>query len=455
MADEGDPVELARELLEAARLERAVMQRLSLVLPMERLGDPDSDETLGELFAEGLHLAAHADDATPEIRRSLCNRLAALTDSHRSLPFAVFEARVLALLAEGLGDGDSSAVDASEGQSSEGHEDGRLLALGRLLELGEQYHSEQIAIAKAVTCFHLAANCADPDQILASAEQVAALNEEFPVEALARIHAGTLVLASALLVEPTSAWAVERKIEGLAQRWRGHEFAEDHATVIANALDLEADATVRQSGMRRLRQLLDAHHTERLALTLAHALYQVHGVDGGAAECRYVADELRELNERYRSTGIALASAQVLRNATAEADTPLARRHFAAELEALVADYPDAPIAAEVVHGLANELLGLEGHPERLALLERMCALLRRFPDPDAADRACLALALEQQRDRDPARCGRRAALAHGLLAARPSLREALQRGVDAVVGRIHDGDTIERVEELLRGPAS
>ncbi len=440
MADEGDPVELAREFLEAARLERAVMDRLCRVLPMEGLGDPDSDETLGELFAEGLHLAAHADDATTEIRRSLCNRLAALTDSHRSLPFAVFEARVLALLAEG--------TDAED-------EDGRFLALGRLLELGQQYHSEQIAIAKAVTCFHIAANCDETEQVLAIVEKVEALNDEFPVEALARIHAGTLVVASALSVESTSAWAIERQIDGLAQRWRGHEFAEDHATVIANALDLETDAAVRQSGVRRLRQLLDAHHTERLALTLAHALYQVHGVDGGIAECRYVADELRELNERYRSTGIALAGAQVLRNATAEADTSVARRHFAAELEALVADYPDALIAAEVVHGLANELLGLDGHPERLALLERMCALLRRFPDPDAADRACLALALEQQRDRDPARCGRRAALAHGLLAARPSLRGALQRGVDAVVGRIHDGDTIERVEGLLRGPAS
>jgi hypothetical protein len=78
--------------------------------------------------------------------------------------------------------------------------------------------------------------------------------------------------------------------------------------------------------------------------------------------------------------------------------------------------------------------------------------LLRRWPDDEAAERAGLALALEQQADLHPERQSRRAALAHGLVAARPGLLGPLRRAVDAVVGRTHDGDAIERVESLLRG---
>jgi hypothetical protein len=433
--DRGETLERARELVEEARIERRTSQRLALVLGIEELGSLTDDADLAQLFAEGLHVAALAEDGTPELRLALAERIGALRQRHDALPLAVLEARVLAAGTSGLED-PAACLDVAR----------------RIDALGQRFKSDQLAIAESIACFNGAAVSTDLRLALAIAERLGRLGAAFPFEVIARHESGVLVQASSLAVAPADAWHIEARADRLRERWPGAGFAEDHAQVLANAIDAETDVATRQRGMRQLRQLLAVHRTEPIALSLAHALYQTHGVDGDAAECRYAADEVRELNERFGSTGVALAGAQILRNGTAEARDAVTRRRFCAELEALVVAYPVEAIAAQVVHGLSNEFLALQDAEERAALLERMFALLRRFPEPEAAERASLALALEQQADLDAGRQRRRAALAHSLVAARPALLAPLRRAIDAVVGRTHDGDAIERVEGLLRG---
>jgi hypothetical protein len=433
--DRGEVLERARELVEEARIERRTAQRLALVLQIEGFGSPTDDADLAELFAEGLHLAALAEDSNPELRFALAERLGALRERHGTLTLAVLEARVLAAGTSGLAD-PAACLDVAR----------------RIDAIAQHFKSDQLAIAESIACFNGAAVSTDMRLALAIAERLERLAAACQLEVIARHESGVLVQASSLAEAPADAWHIEARADRLRERWPGAAFAEDHAQVLANAIDAETDVATRQRGMRQLRDLLTLHRTEPIALALAHALYQVHGVDGNAAECRYAADEVSELNERFNSAGVALAGAQILRNGTAEARDAATRRRFCSELEALVVTFPVEPIAAQVVHGLSNEFLALDDAEERLALLERMCALLRRFPEAEAAERASLALALEQQADLDPGRQRRRAGLAHSLVAARPALLAPLQRAVEAVVGRTHDGDAIERVEGLLRG---
>jgi len=433
--DKGETLERARELVEEARIERRTALRLTLVLRIEEFASPADDPDLAALFAEGLHIVALAEDGTPELRFALAERIGVLRQQHGALTLAVLEARVLAAGTSGLED-PAACLDVAR----------------RIDALAQRFKSDQLAIAESIACFNGAAVSTDLRLALAVAERLGRLGVAFPFEVIARHESGVLVQASSLAEAPADAWHIEARADRLRERWPGAAFAEDHAKVLANAIDAESDVATRQRGMRQLRQLLAVHNTEPIALALAHALYQAHGVDGSAAECRYAADEVRELNERFGSANVALAGAQILRNGTAEARDAATRRSFRQELEALAATYPVEPIAAQVVHGLSNEFLALEDPEERLALLERMSALLRSFPEAEAAERASLALALEQQSDLDAGRQRRRAALAHGLVAARPALLAPLRRAVEAVVGRTHDGDTIERVEGLLRG---
>ncbi|MEZ6016040.1 MAG: hypothetical protein R3F49_13050 [Planctomycetota bacterium] len=434
MEDKGEALERARELVEEARIERRLTRRLELVLKIEDFGDPTHDPDLAELFAEGLHLVALAEDGNPELRLALAGRLGALRDAHGTLTIAALEARVLAAATSGMDDPASC------------------LEVARRIDLiGARYRCEPLALAESIACFNAAAIATDGALVGGIVARLQKLLAAYPHELIARHLIGALVCASALTDSASEAWQIEAMALQLAADWPTRSFTEEHAKVLANAIDAELEPARRQRGMRQLRDMLARHASEAIALVLAHALYQVHGVEGSAAECRYAADEITELNETYRSAGIALAAAQVLRNGTAESTDPEARRAFGAELEALADDYPEPAVAAQVVHGLSNEFLALDDPVQRLDLLERMCALLRRFPDDESAERASLALALEQQTDLDLGRQRRRELLAHGLVAARPSLLEPLRRAVEAVVGRTHDGDAIERVEALLR----